>query len=123
MSISPSLVMRRVVSTISTNVGPSVACSRNSTPSCARPRAIAPIGSLPGRNCATRQAVPARDIRPWEGRLQPAVHERRLAAAGGADYGQKARVGQLVDHGIDLVLPTEEQMLLVLPEGPQARKG
>src|SRR5262249_2045498 len=44
-------------------------------------------------------------------------------AARCANDGQKARLGQLVDHGIDLVLPAEKQVLLVLPEGPQARKG
>ena len=57
--------MRRVVSMISANVIPAAACSRNSTPSCARARAIAPIGSLPGRNWAMRHAVPAGAIRPW----------------------------------------------------------
>src|SRR6516162_10994455 len=71
----------------------------------------APCGAGPGHQALA------------EGRPQPAVDQRGLAAAGSADDGQKARVGQLVDHGIDLVLPAEEQMLLILSEGPQARKG
>ena len=55
-------------------------------------------------------------------RPQPAVHQRGLAAAGRSDDGEKARGGQFVDHGVDLVLPAEEQILLVLPEGPETRK-
>ena len=55
-------------------------------------------------------------------RPQAAVHERGLAAAGRSDDGEKVRVGQLVDHGVDLALPAEEQILLVLTEWPQARK-
>jgi hypothetical protein len=29
---------------------------------------------------------------------------------------------QRIDHGIDLAFPAEEQVLLILPERPQARK-
>ena len=55
-------------------------------------------------------------------RPQPAVHQRGLAAAGRSDNGEKAGGGQFVDHGVDLVLPAEKQIFLVLPEGPETRK-
>ena len=55
-------------------------------------------------------------------RPQPAIDQRGFAAAGGADHGQKTRGGKLVDHGVDLAFPAEEQMLLVLPEWPQPGK-
>ena len=71
----------------------------------------APRGACPGHQ-ALAQGWP-----------QSAIDERRFATARGADDGQKARVGQLVDHRIDLVLPAEKQVLLILPERPQARKG
>ena len=71
-----------------------------------------------------RHAVPARRHQALaERRAQPAIDERGFAAARSADDGQKARGRKLVDHGVDLVLPAEEQVLLVLPERPQARKG
>src|SRR5580693_7436042 len=116
MSISPSLLIRKVVSMISASGRPSATGSRNSTPSCPRARATARIGSLAGRNCAIRHAALA------HGWPQTTVHHRRLAAAGRSDDGEKVRVCQLVDHGVDLILPAEEQILLILPEGPQARK-
>ena len=108
---------------ISANVRPAAACSRNSTPSCASARAIAPIGSLPGRNCAMRHAVPAGHQALAQRRPQPAVDERGFAAARSADDGQKARVGQLVDHGIDLVLPAEEQCSSSSLKGRKPGKG
>src|SRR5262245_10032872 len=120
MSISPTLLIRKVVSMISANVRPAAACPRNSTPSCARARAIAPIGSLPGRNCAI--ASPGHQALA-KGRPQPAIDERGFPAARCADDGQKARVGQLIDHGIDLVLPAEKQVVLIFPEGPKAGEG
>ena len=83
-----------------------------------------PIGSLPGRNWAMRQAVPARAIRPRRkaGR-SPQLTSEDLPLPEVPTTARKRVAGQLVDHGIDLVLPAEEQMLLILPERPQARKG
>ena len=115
--------MRNVVSTISARGRPCAASGGNSgTPSCASARAVAldRIRARPGVGpCASRRA-PARAIRPWRSAgPQPAIHERGLAAAGRSDRRRESGVAaSFVDHGVDLAFPAEEQILLVLPEGP-----
>ncbi len=54
--------------------------------------------------------------------LESAIHQRRLAAARGADDRQEAVGRELVDHGVDLALATEEEVLLALVERTQAGK-
>ena len=103
---------------------PAVSPPSNSTPVAAERAASAPIGSLPGRNCdhapgrAGAGHEPAVQRRP-----QPAVDQRGLAAARGADDREEAVARELVDHPVDLALAAEEQVLLVLAERPQAGKG
>jgi hypothetical protein len=75
--------MRKVVSMISANVRPAAACSENSTPSCARARAIALIGSLPGRQQQRRRELEAEQEKA-EAQARYARRMRRWAAFSGA---------------------------------------
>src|SRR5271166_2025136 len=54
--------------------------------------------------------------------LQAAIHQRRLAAARCADDRQKARAGQLVDHGVDLTFAAKEEVLLAFVERTKSRE-
>ena len=49
---------------------------------------------------------------------QPAVHQRGFAASGGPHDGQKVRGCQLIDHGVDLALPTKEEVFLFFVKRP-----
>ena len=72
-------------------------------------------GDAPGRAGAGHQPA-------VQCRAQAAVDERRLAAARGPQHREKTLRCQLVDHRVDFRLATEEQLLLVGAERPQAGK-
>ena len=124
MSTRPSLLMSSVASIISSSrQAAEIGVDRTGLPGSASARASALIGSPPGRNCTIRQCEPARAIKSApQGRFQSAVHQRRLAAARGADDRKKSADRELVDHRVDLAFAAEEEVFLLFAERTQSRK-
>ena len=59
----------------------------------------------------------------FERRQQPGPHERGLAAAGGAHHGEEAPAGEAAHQLVALPVAAEEEVGLLLHEGPEAGEG